>query len=153
MVKATPRELKIHACLLQKDTEHEYPLRRTRMACIESGRLEDATVRETGQSLNLAGVTSAYAHFQPTEVVKGNGRAEVTLEHSSDNKIWEPVYHGGFPDSKLNIDQEHPSVISGQMCLFGGVKQYVRWAYNPTDVLGWGIKGQFYYSYETRHRS
>lgn len=151
MVKATPHELSIHACILTEGRKAKYPLRHTQMPCVESGELTNGTTRVEGQSLNLAGLRAAYAVFQPTEVVKGIGRAEVTLEHSPDNLIWEPVSHGGFPHSKLIIDQEDPRVISEQMAL-NGVHQYVRWAYNPTDVLGWGIRGRFYYSYESIHR-
>jgi hypothetical protein len=123
------------------------------MACVESGVLSNATLRETGESLNLAGHTSAHLIFQPVKAVTGKGQAEITLEHSADNKTWEPVLNGGFPGSKLIIDQEKPQVLHEQMALIGNIRQYVRWAYSPTNILGWGVRGRFYYTYESRHRS
>jgi hypothetical protein len=151
LVKATPRELRVHACILAEGHKTTYPLQRKNTPCIEAGVLPGGTEPKAGESLNLAGLTKSYLLFQPTEVVKGKGHAEVYLEHSSDDQTWEPVSHGGFPSSKIIIDQSKPGTFREEMCLVGGIKQYVRWAYNPTDVLGWGIRGRFFYEKELRH--
>jgi len=151
MVKATPHELNVQSALLSYGGEANYPLRGSGRGQEDAGELTKGTTRVTGRSLNLAGLRAAFLHFQPIEVVRGKGRAEVTLEHSDDEKSWEPVPSGGFPGQKIIIDQEEPQSLNEQM-MFGGIKQYVRWAYNPVDVLGWGARGQFFYETESLHR-
>ena len=121
------------------------------MACGESDELERGTTRVTGRSLNLVGLRTAFLHFQPTEVVKGAGLAEVTLEHSDDGKSWEPHPSGGFPGKRIVIDQAKPQSFREQMA-FGGIKQYARWVYSPTDVLGWGVRGRFFYETDSLSR-
>jgi hypothetical protein len=126
-------------------------LRRTRIDAVQLSDLSNGLYREWGQSLNLAGTRQAFLVIQPTEVVQGDGTGEFTLEHSSDQRSWEPLYHGGFSGNRLVLHQERFNGDIEVPLILTGCKQYVRWAYNPINPLAWGWRGKVGYRTVSLH--